>query len=306
VYGVKIGVILPVAEVAGPGRTADWPTIRAFALAAEDRGLDSVWMIDHFFNQTSDGGREGMHEAWTVVSAVAAVTTRVEIGTLVLCTPFRNPGLVAKMAATAQEISAGRIILGLGAGWHEPEFAAFGYPFDHRVDRFAEALPAIASLLRGESVTHDGSHHRLRSAAILPPAPYDVPILVAASGPRMLRLTARYADAWNTAWYGRVDDRLRANLLAMDRALDAEGRDPASLTRTVGVFVQDPDSDAPSDPDEPEITGSVSDLARELDAYEALGIDHLIVQPLPHVEHALDRLAAASLLRSGDVRPTLD
>ena len=280
--------------------------MRAFAVAAEDRGLDSVWMIDHFFHEVSNGRREGMHEAWTIVSAVAAVTNRIEIGTLVLSTPFRNPGLIAKMAATAQEISAGRLILGLGTGWHEPEFTAFGYPFDHRVDRFEEALPAIASLLRGESVTVDGSHLALRSAAIVPPPPYDVPILVAASGPRMLRITARYADAWNTAWYGPVDNRLRGNLLAMNRALDAEGRDPDSLTRTVGIFVHDPDTDTALDPAEPEISGSVSDLAREMDAYEALGIDHLIVQPLPHVERALDRLAAASQLRGGDVRPTLD
>ena len=116
-----------------------------------------MWMIDHFFNETDDGRREGMHEAWTIVSAVAAVTTRVEIGTLVICMPFRNPGLLAKMAATAQEVSAGRIILGLGAGWHEPEFTAFGYPFDRRVDRFAEALPiARRTCCVAEPVTYEG------------------------------------------------------------------------------------------------------------------------------------------------------
>src|SRR3954452_16559472 len=154
---MKIGVILPASDLAGPDSTPGWPTIRDFALRAEERGLDSVWMIDHFFHETPDGARAGMHEAWTIVSAVGAVTSRVEIGTLVMCTAFRNPGLLAKMAATAQEISGGRLILGLGAGWHRAEFDAFGYPFDHRVTRFAEALPAIVALLRGQPVSSGSS-----------------------------------------------------------------------------------------------------------------------------------------------------
>ena len=117
--------------------------MRAFAQHAEAIGLDSVWVFDHFFYRPADGPTEGMHEAWTMVSAVAASTSRVEIGQLVMCASFRNPGLLAKMAATADAVSGGRLILGIGAGWHDPEYAAFGYPVDHRVDRFEEALRII-------------------------------------------------------------------------------------------------------------------------------------------------------------------
>src|SRR6266516_2677545 len=242
---MKIGVILPAAEADGPDETPGWPAIRSFARTAEALGLDSVWMFDHLFDQTEDGSIEGMHEAWTIVSAVAATTERVEIGTLVMCSSFRSPGLMAKMAVTADEVSDGRLILGLGAGWHDPEYDAFGYPTDHRVDRFEEALQIIAPLLRGEPVTFAGRYHETRDGILAPASERRVPILVAARGSRMLRLTARHADSWNTAWYGPPDDRLRAQLAAMSQALAEEGRDPTELTRTVGMIVNDPDAAPP-------------------------------------------------------------
>jgi FMNH2-dependent dimethyl sulfone monooxygenase len=126
-------------------------------------------MFDHFFNEPANGPIEGMHEAWTIVSALAAVTERVEIGTLVLCSSFRSPALVAKMAATADEVSGGRLILGLGAGWHDPEYHAFGFPSDHRVDRFEEALRIVVPLLRGETVTFSGGTTRRRTRSSPPP-----------------------------------------------------------------------------------------------------------------------------------------
>jgi probable F420-dependent oxidoreductase len=288
---VKVGVILPASEVDGPGQMPGWPLIRSFAQAAEANGLDSVWMFDHFFNRWESGAVEAMHEAWTIVSAVAAVTERVEIGTLVLCSSFRNPALVAKMAATADEVSAGRLILGLGAGWHDPEYDAFGYPKDHRVDRFEEALRIIAPLLRGENVTFAGRYQQTNDAILAPAPGRRIPILAAATRPRMLRLTARYADAWNTAWYGAPDERLHGQLAALTEALEAEGRDPASMTRTVGVTVGDPDSDAPRE--EHDFSGSIDELARAIDAYAALGIDHVIVLLQPMTEESIDRLAAA-------------
>lgn len=152
---MKIGVILPAAQVDEHGGTPNWRTVHSFAQAAESHGLDSVWMFDHFFDR-SRPWTQAMQEAWTIVSAVAAVTQRVEIGTLALCSSFRNPGLVAKMAVTADDVSGERLILGLGAGWHDEEYHAFGYPTDHRVDRFEEALQIIGPLLRGTRVSFQG------------------------------------------------------------------------------------------------------------------------------------------------------
>jgi probable F420-dependent oxidoreductase len=293
---VKIGVILPAAEADGSGETPGWPAIRSFARAAEERGLDSVWMFDHLFDQTEGGSIEGMHEAWTIVSAVAATTERVEIGTLVLCTSFRSPGLTAKVAVTADEVSAGRMIFGLGAGWHDPEYDAFGFPKDHRVARFEETLEIVVPLFRGEPVTFAGRYHTTRDARLVPPARRRIPVLVAGEGPRMVRLAARHADAWNTAWYGASDERLSRQLAALTEALDTEGRDPGTMTRTVGMVIRDPKDDRHADQDD--FAGSVDALARAIDAYASLGIDHLIVLLQPMTEASLDHLRAALELRA--------
>ena len=227
---MKIGVIVPAAEGDGEGRTPPWPTIRSFVTAAEAHGIDSVWMFDHFFNKEPDVPVQGQHEAWTIVSAIAAVTERVEIGTLVMCTSFRSPALVAKMAVTADEVSGGRVILGLGAGWHDPEYEAFGFPNDHRVDRFEEALRIIVPLIRGERVTFIGEWSSVEDAVLLPPPRRpSMPILIAAKGERMLRLTARYADAWQTAWFGLPDGRFAQRHEDLLAACAAEGRDPGTL-----------------------------------------------------------------------------
>jgi len=287
---MQIGAILSADD--SDGVPANWARVRDFALSAEQGGLDSVWVFDHLFHE-SDGRRTGMLEGWTTLSAVAAVTDRVQVGALVMCSPFRNPVLLAKMAATADEVSGGRLILGLGAGWHAPEFAAMGISLQHRVDRFAEVLPIVTGLLRGEQVTYAGRHHDVQAAELLPAPTRRIPVLVAALRPRMLRLTAQYADAWNIAWYGVPDDHLRATLTGLRRALDAEGRDPATLTVTVGVHVHDPESGAAPDPEDTMISGTVDELARALEDYAVLGVDHLIVLPHPHTERTLERLIAA-------------
>jgi alkanesulfonate monooxygenase SsuD/methylene tetrahydromethanopterin reductase-like flavin-dependent oxidoreductase (luciferase family) len=297
---MKIGVVLPAGESDGQGEAPPWPTIRAFALAAEGRGLDSVWMSDHLFYKPPTGPIEGVHEAWTIVSAVAAVTERVEIGTIVLCSSFRSPALVAKMAATADEVCAGRLILGLGAGWHDPEYEAFGFPKDHRVDRFEEALQVVVPLLRGETVTFDGRYHQAKEAVLAPSPARRIPVLVAAFGSRMLQLTTRHADAWNTAWYGAPNGRLRESLAKLAAAMEAEGRDSATLRRTVGLVLRDPEHDTSGDEDEDRsFSGSVDDLARVFDQYDALGIDDLILVLQPMTEASIDRLARAIGLRSG-------
>jgi alkanesulfonate monooxygenase SsuD/methylene tetrahydromethanopterin reductase-like flavin-dependent oxidoreductase (luciferase family) len=144
------------------------------------------------------------------------------------------------MATTAAAVSGGRRILGLGAGWYDLEYTAFGYPTDHRVGRFEEAIAIIGPLLGGERVTLAGRYYQVRDAVVRPPPDRSIPLLVAAKGRRMLRLTARYADAWNTAWFGLPDDLLQRRLAELHAALEAEGRDPATLRRTVGMEVQDP------------------------------------------------------------------
>jgi probable F420-dependent oxidoreductase len=275
----------------GPDGMPSWPEILDVATNAERLGLDSVWVCDHFFGSLPGEPREGIHEAWTIVAALAASTDRIEVGQLVMCTAYRNPGLLAKMAATADAVSGGRLTLGLGAGWHDSEYQAFGYPFDHRVSRFEEALRIIAPLVRGESVTSSGAYYRADDGVLLPTPKRPIPILVGGNGPRILRLTARYADGWNTAWYGQPDDRLAGRLSEMERALAAEGRDPGTLRRTVGVVAREPDTDA--DEGEASVAGSVEELASALASYEALGVDDVIVLLLPTTSEALERLAAA-------------
>jgi alkanesulfonate monooxygenase SsuD/methylene tetrahydromethanopterin reductase-like flavin-dependent oxidoreductase (luciferase family) len=278
---MKVGLLLPLSDDDGSG-TPEWPAIRDLALQAEAGGIDSLWIYDHFFFGEGEEAT-GIHEAWTALTAVAVATERVEIGTLVLATSFRNPALLAKMATTLDAISNGRLILGLGCGWHEPEYTAFGYPFDHRVSRFAEALRIIGPLLREGRVTFDGTYHRAVDCRILPrgPRPAGPPIMVAARGELMLGLTAEHADLWNTAWFGTPDERLAGRIDAMRGACAAAGREPSTLGITVGVTVKESD-EAWGRPGAPAaLRVEPAAIAAALDAYAALGVAHvqLDVQP---------------------------
>jgi alkanesulfonate monooxygenase SsuD/methylene tetrahydromethanopterin reductase-like flavin-dependent oxidoreductase (luciferase family) len=294
---MRVGVVLPMSWSDGRCQMPTWRQVRAFGQHAEAIGLDSVWVCDHLLSGLSDDRTEGIHEGWTIMAALAASTLRVELGQLVMCVSFRRPALLAKMATTADAVSGGRLILGLGAGWYDPEYEAFGYPIDHRVGRFAEAIGIIAPLVRGQPVTMAGTYYQVRDAVLRPPPDRPIPILVAANGRRMLRLTARYADAWNTAWFGLPDNLLNRRLADLDAALAAEGRDPATLRRTVGMEVRDPDATDPGGDLGEAFDGSVDELARAIDAYEQLGFDDLIVQLAPKTTRSLDRLAEALQLR---------
>jgi alkanesulfonate monooxygenase SsuD/methylene tetrahydromethanopterin reductase-like flavin-dependent oxidoreductase (luciferase family) len=287
---VRVGVIVPMSSSDGAGRTPSWPDIRAFAKHAEAAGLDSVWVCDHFFGSMPGAPPEGVHEAWTLATALATATTRVEVGQLVTCATYRNPGLLAKMAVTADAVSGGRLVLGLGAGWHDTEYEAFGYPTDHRVSRLEEALEIVVSLLRGETVSFAGRYHRVADAVLLPPPDRRIPLLVAGNGPRILRLTARHAEAWNTAWFVGPDERLRERVAALETALEEEGRDPSTLRRTVGMYVADP-AVAPDESDA--FTGSVDELAETLARFGELGFADVIAVLEPMSERSLDRLAEA-------------
>jgi alkanesulfonate monooxygenase SsuD/methylene tetrahydromethanopterin reductase-like flavin-dependent oxidoreductase (luciferase family) len=186
---MKIGVQLPEVE-----RVVPWPEYAAMARAAEEVGFDSIWVGDHLLY---DDPPRGPWEAWTLLAALAAVTERVELGPLVACTAFHPPGVIAKMAATIDEISAGRFRLGLGAGWNETEFRAFGLPFDRLVDRFEQSFDTIRRLLAGE---------RVGEAVLLPPPARRVPLMLGANGPRMLRIGIPHVEWWNT-WYVQYGNR---------------------------------------------------------------------------------------------------
>jgi probable F420-dependent oxidoreductase len=287
---MKIGLILPMSDDDGTGTPA-WPAIRDLARQAEAGGADSVWVYDHLVFRL-DGPASGIHEAWTLLSAVATATERVELGTIVLATSFRNPALLAKMATTLDAISGGRLVLGVGCGWHEPEYRAFGYPFDHRVDRFEEALQILAPLLREGAVTFAGAYYQAEDCVILPRGPRPrIPLLVAAKGPRMLRLTARYADAWNTAWFGVPDDRLGQRLADLREACAEVGRDPASLEITVGLTVKADAGDDWGRPGAPAaLLGEPDVVADALRAYAALGVGHVQLDVQPATPASFDRV----------------
>ncbi len=249
---LKVGLFVPFAP--------SWSEVRQLAERAEAVGFDSVWVMDHLLL------RHPVWEGWSLLAALAASTQRVELGTLVLATSFRNPALVAKMADTVDEISGGRLILGLGAGWHEPEYRAFGYPFDHRVSRFEEAFRIIRTLLRDGRIDYAGRYYAARDCELVPrgPRPHGPPILVGASGERMLQLCARDADAWNGCWYREPDDAT-APLQGIDAACRAVGRAPATLERTAGVYADEPGGSHPSP----------TALAERLRGFAAKGIAHV-------------------------------
>ena len=294
---MKIGMILPMNDSDGEGASA-WPRVRQLARFAEDGGIDSLWVYDHMIFRYPDEPEEGVHEAWTLLTAVAAVTERAQLGTIVLGTAFRPAALMAKMAATLDEVSGGRLTLGLGTGWHEPEYTAFGYPFDHRAGRFEEALSIIVPLVHGERVTVHGRWHDVDDAVLIPPPPRParfpgrMPILIAAKGQRVLRLTAKHADAWNTAWFGLPNQRFaqrHADLLA---ACEAEGRDPATLEVTVGLTLEaQGTSGRPGAPDA--LPPDVDEVARAFDAWRDLGVGHVQVDLRPIEERTIDILLAA-------------
>jgi alkanesulfonate monooxygenase SsuD/methylene tetrahydromethanopterin reductase-like flavin-dependent oxidoreductase (luciferase family) len=291
---MHIGVTLPLAfgEVAD-NRVTTFADTAEFAGRAEGLGLDSIWVFDHLIWRFDGEADEGPNEAWTTLSALAAVVPRVELGALVMCSSFRPAGVMAKMAATLDDLSGGRLILGIGSGWHGPEYEAFGLPFDHRVGRFAEDLEVITRLLRGETVDLDGQWRQYRQAVLLPPPARRTPILVASKGQRMLRLTATWADAWNTAWFGRVDDRFRTRLRGLDEACAAVDRDPTTIRRTIGIRLHEPGEGAD---DEEGTDAGPAGLADFFDELEGAGFADVMVWSLAKTPVALERIAEARTL----------
>ena len=276
---LKVGLVLPAFDQPWAAAPAPrWADLVGMAKLAEEVGFDSLWVPDHLLFRFPDQPPTGAWEGWSLLAAVAASTQRVEVGTLVTCTGFRNSALLAKMADTVDEVSGGRLVLGLGAGWHEPEFAAFGLSFDHRVSRFEEALQIIVPLLREGHVNVTGTYSQAHGCELRPrgPRPQGPSIMVGVrEGERMLRLTAQYADACNRDFAPFGSEALAAWQAKLDSACAEIGRHPTTLARTAGVLV-----DLPPGPGRKgwgALTGSLEELTEGLRAYAQAGFGHVQV-----------------------------
>jgi probable F420-dependent oxidoreductase len=281
---VKLGIQLPEVE-----RVVRWPEYLAMARAAEEVGYDSIWLGDHLLY---DDPPRGPWEVWTLLSAIAAVTERATIGPLVACTAFHPPAVLAKMAGTVDEISGGRLNLGLGAGWNRREFDAFDLPYDRRVSRFEEAFAIIRELLAGETVRRQGQFHSADRALLLPPPSRRIPLMVGSNGPRMLAATLPHVDSWNT-WFAdtrNTVEEFAALNARISEAAEQAGRDPATLERSVCVYVQlegTPERDSGAEP----IMGTREEIHATLRAFAEAGADEVILVVSPITEASIRALA---------------
>ncbi len=244
---------MPHYDTSLGGAPVSWPGLARIAEVAEAGGLDSLWVSDHLFLDWSKYGgpldAQGALECWTTVAALGAITERVTIGTLTVCNDLRNPALLAKMAASVDVLTKGRLALGMGAGWYEPEYLAAGVRFDRpsvRIERLGEAVQIVTRLLDGEELTFEGRHYKMTNAISRPkPARGGLgrtaeqtrpPVFVGGKGDLLLETAARHADGWNFSWLGSMDvyaDRVKAATAACEKV----GRDPSSLRRSVGAYV---------------------------------------------------------------------
>ena len=298
----KLGVILPEAEHDMGGETPRWKDLAAMAQLAEGMGFDSVWFVDHLIYQgiATELEQQGLWECWTILAGLAAVTERVEIGPIVTPTSFRNPALFAKMVDTVEEISDGRVVLGLGAGWLEEEYRAFGYPFDRRVARFEEAFTIINGLLKNGQIDFEGQFYSARECELRPrgPRPNGPPIMVGSSGPRMLRATLPHVDSWN-AWLSGArshPDQIPPMREKIDAACLEIGRDPATLERTVSIMVDQTGTreigySMKPDTAEP-LTGSPEEIAAGIQAFVDEGISHIQLYFVPNTIQSIERFSS--------------
>jgi alkanesulfonate monooxygenase SsuD/methylene tetrahydromethanopterin reductase-like flavin-dependent oxidoreductase (luciferase family) len=286
---LKVGLQLPEVEW-----VASWPQLREMAQTAESIGLDSVWVGDHLLYRGDGLPPRGPWEAWITLAAIAAVTARIELGPLVAATSFHNPGMLAKQAATLDEISGGRLILGLGAGWNEVEYRAYGFPFDHRVSRFEEAFTIVRNLLVDGRCDFHGTYYDLADCELLPRGPRHAhgegpPLMVGSMGARMLSITLPHVQAWNAwfTWFDNSVEGYRPMRDAVDAACRAAGREPSEVERTLALFVAFPDARGRSlgdlsDHEVPPIPSDPATLAATLRDFAAERVGHvqLVLDPI--------------------------
>jgi alkanesulfonate monooxygenase SsuD/methylene tetrahydromethanopterin reductase-like flavin-dependent oxidoreductase (luciferase family) len=292
---LKVGIQLPEVE-----RVAPWSDLATMARRAEEVGFDSLWVGDHLLYRNPGEEPKGPWEAWSLLAALAAITNRVELGPLVACTGFHNPAMIAKKAATIEEISGGRLILGLGAGWNEPEYRAYGYPYDRRVARFQEAFTIIRTLLRDGHVDFVGEFYEARDCLLIPrgPRPEGPPLMIGSEGERMLGMTVPHVASWNAwyAWFGNRPEGLAPLLAKVDAACQAVGRDPGEVERTCAVLVAltgaegRPSGDVTDRASQP-LRGTAEELAERLRAFAGAGIAHVQLILDPNTVAAVEEFA---------------
>ncbi len=297
---LKVGVQLPEVE-----RYVTWPEVREMAVTAEAVGFDSLWVGDHLLYRDEDE-TVGPWEAWSMLAAIAAVTQRVQIGPLVAATSFHNPAMLAKKAVTVDEISDGRLILGIGAGWNRAEYDAYGFPFDHRASRFQEAFTIIRTLLTEGAIDFAGEYYTLRDCELVPPGRSGgIPLMVGSEGPRVLKATLPHVDMWNAwfAWFGNTPKGAADSIASMEAVCRDVGRNPDEVEKTVTILVTAPGgtSDLQGSSNRSTaypIGGTREEIVEGLSAFAAAGVDH--------VQLIVDPITAASIEWFGGVLAVLD
>jgi alkanesulfonate monooxygenase SsuD/methylene tetrahydromethanopterin reductase-like flavin-dependent oxidoreductase (luciferase family) len=295
---IRVGIQLPEVE-----RDVRWPEVAAMARAAEASGFDSIWLGDHLLYRGDGRSERGPWDSWTMLAGLAAVTERVRLGPLVACLGFHPPGVLARMAAAVNEIGDGRLVLGMGAGWNETEFRAFGIPYDDRVGRFEEAFDIAHRLLGGERVTAHGRFWQVDDAVLLPVPSRRPTMMVGSSGERVLRITLPHVDAWNV-WYdltGNSPEGFTRENAKITSAAARAGRNPRDIERSacVLVFVDAASKERPRSEDHPPLEGSMATIARELGDLAEAGADEVILVVNPITERSIRALGEAIAVLDG-------
>lgn len=298
---MKIGLMVILANDRKTNAGRSYDSIRAVARQAEADGFDSIWLADHLMYRYEGEPTRGIWECWSMLAALAEATKRVELGTLVICNSFRHPAILAKMATAVDEVSHGRLTLGVGAGWNDPEYRAFGLPLDHKVDRFEEALQILKPLLRDGRVDFAGKYYEAQDCEDLPrgPRPEGPPLMIGSGdGPRMLKLSAQYADQWNTGYMG-LPETMAGPIAKFEAACHEVGRDPKTVGITALLGVWFPDLDERKPPFENYLTGTPQEMAEAMRGYPDMGVDHVMLQCSPYVPEAIERVTEALRLYRG-------
>ena len=286
---MRIGVQLPEVE-----RVVRRDELAAMARAAEQGGFDSVWVGDHLLYRADGRPERGPWDCWSTLAWLAGITGRVELGPLVACTAFHPPGILARQAAAVDELSGGRLVVALGAGWNREEFNAFGLAFDRHVSRFEEAFTIVRRLLAGERVTFEGRYHAVRHAVLLPPPQRTPKLMIGANRPRMLSIALPHVDAWNTWFthYGNTAEGFADHNATISEAAERAGRDPAEIERSACVLVE---VEAAGERPRDVAAVPVAVLRDHLRALDDAGADEAILVLDPITEASIRQAAVAGV-----------